>query len=110
MSQLSAVVAWKATVESLLWWPDYSLLWRWGRSTVELLLLLLLSLLLLKLSKMELWEIAPVLLLLRSVQLTPRWAIHHVVLGRSTARTNTSSESTHHLLSLFLIGLSNSLH
>jgi hypothetical protein len=62
-----------------------SLLWWWGRSTVELLLL---------------W----------STQLTPRWGIHHVVLGRSSAITTTASGSRHHSLSPFLIGLSNSLH
>jgi hypothetical protein len=54
--------------------------------------------------------IAPVLLLLRSARLTPRCGIHHVVLGRSTGRTITASGSRHHLLSLFLISLSNSLH
>jgi hypothetical protein len=42
MSQLPAVEARKVMVGSLLWWPDYNLLWQWGRSTVELLLLLLL--------------------------------------------------------------------
>jgi hypothetical protein len=57
MSQLSVVEGQKATVRSLLWWTDYNLLQ--GRSMVELLLL-------------ELWAIAPVLLLLRSAQLTPR--------------------------------------
>jgi hypothetical protein len=75
-----------------------------------LLLLLLLRLLLLELPRMELWVIAPTLLLLWSTKLTPRWGIHHAVLGRSTARTTTASRSMHHLLSLFLIGLSNSLH
>jgi hypothetical protein len=54
--------------------------------------------------------IAPILLLLWLTQLTPRWGIHHAVLGRSTARTTTVSGSRHHLLSLFLISLSNSLH
>jgi hypothetical protein len=57
-----------------------------------------------------LWVMAPILLLLWSTQLTLRWGIHHAVLGRSTARTTTASGSRHHLLSLFLIGLSNSLH
>jgi hypothetical protein len=65
MSQLSAVEAWKAVVGSLLWWPDHNLLQRWGRSTVELLLLLLLLWLLSpELSWLELWVIAPILLLL----------------------------------------------
>jgi hypothetical protein len=67
MSQLSIVEARKIVVGSLLLWPDYSLLWWWGRSTVELLLLLLLRLLQLKLPQLELWVIATVLLLLRSV-------------------------------------------
>jgi hypothetical protein len=98
MSQLSAVEARKATVGSLLWWADCSLRWRWGRSTAELLLLRLL------------WAIAPVLLLLRLAQVTPRWGIHHTVLGRSTSRTPTASRSRHHLLSLFLIDLRNDLH
>jgi hypothetical protein len=75
-----------------------------------LLLLLLLRLLLLELPRMELWVIAPTLLLLWSMKLTPRWGIHHAVLGRSTTRTTTASRSMHHLLSLFLIGLSNVLH
>jgi hypothetical protein len=107
MSQLPAVEAQKVVVGSLLWWPDCNMLWRWGRSMVELLLLLLL---LLELPRLELWAIAPIMLLLWSTQLTPRWGIHHVVLGRSTARTTTASESRHHPLSLFLIGLSNGLH
>jgi hypothetical protein len=47
----------------LLGWPDCNLLWRWGGSMVELLLLLLLLLVL--------RAIAPILLLLRSAQLTP---------------------------------------
>jgi hypothetical protein len=98
-------------VGTLLWWPDCILLWRWGRSTVELLLLLLLlRLLLLELPWLELWAIAPILLLLWSTQLTTRWGIHHAVLGRSTARTTTASGSRHHPLSLFLISLSNDLH
>jgi hypothetical protein len=53
MSQLSTVEAWKATVRSLLWWPDCNLLCQWGRSMVELLLLLL-QLLLLELPQLEL--------------------------------------------------------
>jgi hypothetical protein len=60
MSQLPTVEARKVTVGSLLWWPDCNLLWRWGRSTVELLFfLLLLRLLLLELPWLELWVIAP---------------------------------------------------
>jgi hypothetical protein len=47
---------------------------------VELLLLLLLRLLLLELSRLELWVMAPILLLVCSTQLTPRWGIHHAVL------------------------------
>jgi hypothetical protein len=54
MSQLSAFEAWKAVVGSLLWCLDCNLLWRWGRSTIELLLLLLLWLLLLKLQRLKL--------------------------------------------------------
>jgi hypothetical protein len=57
---ISTVVAGKVTGGKLLWWHDGSLLQRWGRSTVELLLLCLL-----KLSQLELWMIAPVLLWLR---------------------------------------------
>jgi hypothetical protein len=111
MPQLATVEAQKVTVESLLWWPDCNLLWWWGRSMVELmLLLLLLRLLLLELPRLELWVIALILLLLWSTQLTPRWGIHHAVLGRSTTRTTTTSGSRHHPLSLFLIGLSNVLH
>jgi hypothetical protein len=53
-------------VGSLLWWPDYNLLRWWGRSMVDLLLLLLLWLLLLELLHLELWAIAPALLMLRS--------------------------------------------
>jgi hypothetical protein len=75
-----------------------------------LLLLLLLQLLLLELPWLELWAIAPILLLLWSTQLTPRWGIQHAVLKRSTARTTTTSGSNHHPLSLFLTGLSNGLH
>jgi hypothetical protein len=65
----------------LLWWPDGCLLWLWSRGTIELLLLLLLLWLLqLELPWLELWVMAPILLLLWSTQLTPRWGIHHVVL------------------------------
>jgi hypothetical protein len=74
------------------------------------LVLLLLQLLLLELSLLVLWAIAPILLLLRSAQLTPRWGIHLAVLRTSTARTTTDRESRHHPLPLLLIGLSNGLH
>jgi hypothetical protein len=47
---------------------------------LELLLLLLLWLLLLELPRLELWVMAPILLLLWSTQLTPKWGIHHAVL------------------------------
>jgi hypothetical protein len=111
MCQLPTVEARKVMVGSLLGWPDYNLLWRWGRSMVELLLLLLLLWqLLLELLRLELWAIALILLLLWSTQLTPRWGIHHAVLGRSTTRTTAANGSRHHPLSLFLIGLSNGLH
>jgi hypothetical protein len=51
---------------------------------VELLQLLLWLLLLwLVLPLLILQAIAPILMLLRSTKLTPRWGIHHVVLGRS---------------------------
>jgi hypothetical protein len=81
-------------------------------TTVELLLLLLLLLWLLplELPQLELWAIAPILLLLWSTQQTPRWGIHHAVHGRSTARTTTASKSRHQFLPPFLIGLSNCLH
>jgi hypothetical protein len=107
---LPAVEAWKVTGGKLLWWPDGSLLRRWSRGMVELLLLLVLRLLLLELSRLELWVMAPILLMLWSTQLAPRWGIHHVVLWRGTARTTATSGSRHHPLPLFLIGLSNSLH
>jgi hypothetical protein len=48
-----------------MWWPDGSLLRRWSRSTVELLLLWL------ELSLLVLLVLAPILLLLRSAQWTP---------------------------------------
>jgi hypothetical protein len=54
---------------------------------VELLLLLL------ELPQFELWAIASVPQLLRSVQLTHRWGIYYAVLERGTARTTTASES-----------------
>jgi hypothetical protein len=53
----------------------------------------------------ELWAIAPILLLLWSTQLTPKWGIDHAVLGRSTARTTNASGSRHHLFPLLLINL-----
>jgi hypothetical protein len=88
VSHLAAIEAWKVAGGKLLWWPDGSLLQRWSSNTVELLLLLLRPLLL-ELPLLELWVIAPILLLLQSMQLTPRWGIHHVVHGRNTARTTT---------------------
>jgi hypothetical protein len=107
-AHLPTVEAWKVAGGKLLWWPDDSLL-RWqGRGIVELLLLRLLSLL--ELSWLKLWVMAPVLLLLWSTQLTPRWGIHHTVLQRSTARTTTACRSRHQLLPIFLIGLINGLH
>jgi hypothetical protein len=101
------VEAWKVASGKLLWWPDGSLLQRWSRGTVEPLLL---RLLLLELSQLELWAMTPILLLLWSTQLTPRWGIHHAVLWRSTDRTTTASGSRYHHFPLFLIGLSNGLH
>jgi hypothetical protein len=74
------VEAWKVTGGKLLWWPDGSLLRWWSRGTIEPLLLLLLRLLLLELSRLELWVMAPILLMLWSMQLTPKWGIHHAVL------------------------------
>jgi hypothetical protein len=53
---------------------------------------------------------ALILLLLWSMQLTLRWGIHHAILGSSTTRTTTVSESRHHPVPLFLIGLGNGLH
>jgi hypothetical protein len=111
VARLPAVEAWKAAGRKLMWWSDCSLLRWWGRGTVELLLLLLLwLLLLLELPRLELWVMAPILLLLWSTQLTPRCGIHHMVLRRSTARATTASGFRHHPLPLFLIGLSNDLH
>jgi hypothetical protein len=101
------VEAWKVAGGKLLWWPDGILLRWWSRGTIELLLL---RLLLMELPHGELWATAPILLLLWLTQLTPRWGIHHTVLGRSTTRTTTASRSEHHPLPLFLIGLGNSLH
>jgi hypothetical protein len=104
VTHLSVVEAWKVAGRKLLWWPGDCLLWRWGRSTVELLLLLL------KLPRLELWVIAPILLLLWPTQLTPRWGIYHAVLGRSTTRTTTASGSRHYFFALLLINLGNCLH
>jgi hypothetical protein len=109
VAHLPTVEAWKVVGGKLLWWPSGSLLWRWCRCTVELLLLLLLRLLLQELPRLDLWVIDPILLLLWLTQLTPGWGIHHVVLWRSTARTTTASGSRNHPLPLFLIGLSNGL-
>jgi hypothetical protein len=91
VSHLPIVEAWEVASGKLLWRPDRILLWRWSRSTVELLLLLL-PLLLLELPLLELQVIALILLLLRSEQLTHRWDIHHAVLERSTARTTTGDD------------------
>jgi hypothetical protein len=108
VAHLPTVEAWNVAGGKLLWWPDGSLLRQWSRGTFELLLLL--WLLLLELLQLELWAMAPILLLLWSMQLTPRWGIHHAVLWRSTARTTTTSGSRHHPLPLFLISLYNGLH
>jgi hypothetical protein len=54
VTHLPVVVAREVDGRKLLWRPDGSLLQPWGRSTVELLLLL-------KLPRLELWAIAPVL-------------------------------------------------
>jgi hypothetical protein len=108
VAHFPAVEAWKLAGGKMMWWPGGSLLWWWGRSTVELLLLLLWLLLIL--SWLELWTIAPIVLLLWSTRLTPRWGIHQVVSGRSTTRTTTTSGSRHHLFSLLLINLGNYLH
>jgi hypothetical protein len=109
VAHLPTVVAWKVASRKLLWWPDGGLLQRQSRSTVELLLLLLLRLLL-ELPRFQMWAIALILLLLWSVQLNPKWGIHHVVLGRSTARSTTASRYRHHLFPLLLINLSHDLH
>jgi hypothetical protein len=106
VAHLPAVESWKVACGELFWRPGGILLWQWGRSTVQLLL----QLLLLKLPWLELWVIAPILLLLWSTQLTPRWGIHHVVLGGSTARTTTASGSRHHLFPLLLINPGNNLY
>jgi hypothetical protein len=64
VAHLPVVEAWKGAGGKLLWWLDGSILQWWSRGTVELLLLLLLRQLLLELSRMELWAMAPILLLL----------------------------------------------
>jgi hypothetical protein len=55
------VEAWNVAGGKLLWWPDGSLLWRWSRGMVELLWSLLLEL-----SRLELWAMTQILLLLWS--------------------------------------------
>jgi hypothetical protein len=60
VAHLPTVEAWKVAGGKLLWWPDGSLLRQWSRGTVELLLLLL------ELPRLELWVMAPILLLLWS--------------------------------------------
>jgi hypothetical protein len=97
-------------IRTPMWTKFYScekwVLQRWSRSTVELLLLLLLWL---ELRLLVLSAIAPILLLLRSTQLTPKWGMYHTVLKRSIARTTTDIGSRHHPLPLLLIVCSNSL-
>jgi hypothetical protein len=63
VAHLPAVEAGKVAGGKLLWWLDGSLLQRWSRGTVELLLLLLLRRLLLELPRWELWATTPILLL-----------------------------------------------
>jgi hypothetical protein len=89
VSHLSIVEARTTGGGRLLWWLDCMLLRRWSGSTVELLLP---------------W------LLLRLMQLSRGWSIHHAILGRSTTRTTTTRGSRHVPLSLLLLGLSNDLH
>jgi hypothetical protein len=60
VAHLPTVEAWKVDGGELLWWPEDSLLWRWSRGTVELLM----RLLLLDIPWLELWVIVPILLLL----------------------------------------------
>jgi hypothetical protein len=110
VAHLPTVEAWKDAGGKQLWWPNGSLMRRWSRGTVDLLLLLLLRLLLLQLPRLELWAMAPILLLMWSMLLTPRWGIHHAVLSSSTAITTAASGSRLHPLPLFLISLSNGLH
>jgi hypothetical protein len=66
VAHLPAVEAWNVAGGKLLWWPDGSRLRQWSRGTVEPLLLLL------ELQQLELWAMAPILLLMWSMQLTPR--------------------------------------
>jgi hypothetical protein len=54
VAHLPAVEAWKVAGGKLLWWLDGSLLQRWSRGTIELLLL--------ELPRLELWAMAPILL------------------------------------------------
>jgi hypothetical protein len=56
---LPTVEAWEVASGKLMWWPNGYLLWRWSRSTTELLLLWL------ELPLLVLWTTALVLLLLR---------------------------------------------
>jgi hypothetical protein len=58
VAHLPPVEAWKVVGGKLLWWHNGSLLWRWCRGTIKLLLLLL------ELPRLELWAIDPILLLL----------------------------------------------
>jgi hypothetical protein len=68
---LPTVETWKVAGGKVLWLPNGSLLWRWSRGMIELLLLLLLRLLPLELPWLEFWAMAPILLLLWLTQLTP---------------------------------------
>jgi hypothetical protein len=61
VAHLPTVEAWKVAREKLLGWPDGSLLRRWSRGTVGLLLLLLLEL-----PQLELWAMDAILLWLWS--------------------------------------------
>jgi hypothetical protein len=66
------------------------------------LLFLLLVLLQLELPLLVLQVTAPILLL-RSMQLSPRCGTHHAVLRRITARSTTGRGNRHHPLSLLLV-------
>jgi hypothetical protein len=66
VAHLPAVEARKVAGRKLLWWPNGSLLRQWSRDTVEPLLLLRQRRLLLELSRLKLWVMAPMLLLLWS--------------------------------------------
>jgi hypothetical protein len=68
VAHLPTVEAWKVASGKLLWCPNGSLLWQWSGGIVELVLQL--QLLLLELPRLELWVIAPILLLMWSMQLT----------------------------------------